>query len=347
MPGHKLLSMRSTLKGEVVDFLDVEKMACLQTQDGLVELISALSYYKEEGKSLFPEIYIFDELEVPKKFLNPFEYIKIGEGDKSGATMLKALKKCAPLTEGGWVIYILRLATKFEYGLFRCGTSIISVPISAILIDDEGRSQPMILVHQVADKIVELKGVIAPQVLINFGINSDSDISPIETHQKFINYIISDIDDKQKEQAKTFLQKLFLEVLHKGHGNLAVVVNSKKRTIPKKLRNGIILSSKINLTKYIEELRTKNDLQANSQLEGCFDLLSGMMQSDGITVFSSDGCVLAYNVFIKHPPNHKTKSNGGARSISFEVLCELIGIDIDAAFIQSQDGKVEYKGNEK
>ena len=45
-------------------------MQCLATQDGLPELISQLLYYKEEGKALYPEIYIFDDLELIKKILN-------------------------------------------------------------------------------------------------------------------------------------------------------------------------------------------------------------------------------------------------------------------------------------
>jgi hypothetical protein len=69
-----------------------------------------------------------------------------------------------------------------------------------------------------------------------------------------------------------------------------------------------------------------------------------MMQSDGITVFTDKGQVAAYNVFVKHPEQIlKTPTDGGARSRTFLTLSDMIGKGLNAAYIQSQDGKIEYK----
>lgn len=344
MKNTKPISIRPLLLGESVTFLSQESMECLITQDGLVELISQLVYYKEEGKSLYPEIYIFDDLELIKKVLPSSQFCFIGQGDKTKSTMLKALKKCAPLTEGGWSIYILRNVDTFEFGVFKAGTTILSVSISETLIDNGTDSLKAILIHQVAERIIEVKGVKSDSLIISFGSQEDAEKSPTESQNDFIETIISNIDEDLKEPSRNFYKKLFLEVLQKGHGTLACVINSKKKDLPQKLQDGIQLKSKINIPNTIREVLDKNDLQANSILEGQFSLISGMMQSDGITVFKNNGEVVAYNVFVKHPEKLlKTSTSGGARSRTFITLCDLIGKGIESAYIQSQDGKIEHK----
>ncbi len=344
MKNTKPISIRPILLGESVAFLSQENMECLITQEGLVELISQLVYYKEEGKSLYPEIYIFDDFELIQKVLPSSQFCFIGQGEKTKATMLKALKKCAPLTEGGWSIYILRKVDSFEFGVFKAGTTILSVSISEILIDNGTDSLKAILIHQVSERIIEVKGVKADSLIISFGSQEDAKKSPTETQYTFIETIITNVDEVLKEATRNFFKKLFLEVLQKGHGTLACVVSSTKKEMPKRLQDGIILKSKIDIPSTIKEVLDKNDLQANSILEGQYSLISGMMKSDGITVFKNNGEVAGYNIFIKHPEKLlKTSTSGGARSRTFLTLSEMIGKGIEAAYIQSQDGKIEQK----
>jgi hypothetical protein len=318
-------------------------MRCLVTQEGLPELISQLLYYKEEGKALYPEIYIFDDIDFVKKVLPNFQFCFIGTGDKTKDTMLKALKKCAPLTEKDWAIYILRKENSFDFGVFRAGTSFLSISISESLIDEKMGDFKVILVHQVAEKFIEVKGIKAESLLINYGGNEFFKDSPTDNQLKFIETIVNQVKIDLKDQTINFFKKLFLEVLQKGHGTLACVINHKKNKLPKKLMDGIVLDRRINIPKIINELLDKNDLQANSNLEGQFSLISGMLQSDGITVFTDIGEVVSYNVFVKHPKNLiKSKTSGGARSRTFLTLCEMIGNEIKSAYIQSQDGKIEF-----
>ena len=343
MKNTKSISLRNELISASVEFLGQEEMACLTTQEGLPELISQLLYYKEEGKPLYPEIYIFDDLDLVKKVLPNSQVCFIGTGDKSKATMLKALKKCAPLTENGWAIYILRKENTFDFGVFRAGTSILSVSISEALIDDGTNVIKAILIHQVAEKLIEVKGIKADSLLISYGSQEHSINSPTTNQSKFIDTIVEQVKQELKDPTINFFKKVFLEVLQKGHGTLACVINHKKNKLPKRLQDGIVLENRINIPKVIADLLDKNDLQANSQLEGQFSLIAGMMQSDGITIFTDNGEVASYNVFVKHPEKlAKTKTMGGARSRTFLTLCDMIGNDIKSAYIQSQDGKIEF-----
>jgi hypothetical protein len=143
----KFVSIEKSLVREVKSLLSKEGMKCQFTQDGIVELIDVLFTYKEEGKFLFPQMYIVDDLKMFARILAPSKFHKIGENSKSSKTMVEAVKKCAPLTENGWAVYILRLKETFEYGVFRSGTNILSVPISEIIISKEAPIKPALLVH--------------------------------------------------------------------------------------------------------------------------------------------------------------------------------------------------------
>lgn len=344
MRGVKSVSIKTQILGETVRFLSEEKMDCLITQEGVVDLISQLVYYKEEGKALFPEIYIFDDVELVKKVITTSQFCSIGSGNKTKATMLKALKKCAPLTGGGWVIYILRKEASFDYGVFRAGTPIYSVSISEALIEGGSVDLKAILIHQVSEKLIEVKGVQADTLIISFGSQEDPKNSPTENLSQFIDKIIKNVDFALKEPTKNFFTKLFLEVLQKGHGTLACVIKSQKKELPKKLQDGINLVQKIKVPGLISDLMDKSDLQANSIIEGQFSLIAGMMQSDGITVFTDKGEVASYNVFVKHPEKIlKSPTDGGARSRTFLTLCDMIGNGLESAYIQSQDGKIEFR----
>ncbi|MCA6435995.1 MAG: hypothetical protein IM600_17100 [Bacteroidetes bacterium] len=342
----KEISLQASLLGEIVPFLNTAGMACLVTQQGMVDLTEQLVHYQEEGKSLYPKIYILDDLELIGKVLTPFEFYKIGEGDKSSTTMLKALKKCAPLTGDGWTIYLLRKQLTFEYGVFNSSTSILSETIEEILIDKGSSDLRCILIHQISDKIIEIKNFLAKSLIITFGGKFNS--SSLSQFDDFIFTITKKVDPKIKDQIINFYKKVFYNVVQKGHGTLACVIDNKKKTLPKKLKDGIVLSNKIDVSSQILSKDRNIDLLSHVRLSASFSLITGMMLSDGITVFTNDGCVCAYNVFIKHSSKlNKTSTSGGARTRTYLGLCDLIGNGLEAAFIQSQDGKIEYKTNGK
>lgn len=70
-----------------------------------------------------------------------------------------------------------------------------------------------------------------------------------------------------------------------------------------------------------------------------------MLGSDGIIVFKDNGSIVAYRTFLKLPAT-LTSVTGGARRRTFEALKKLIGKDIQAAFMASQDGHTEFAGEE-
>ncbi|OCA77554.1 hypothetical protein BBI01_03650 [Chryseobacterium artocarpi] len=340
----KSISLKQVILDQATSLLKAEGMDCLITQDGIVSLVNQLVNYREEGKNLFPKIYIVDDIDLVLSVLPTSQYCFIGEGNKTKETMQRALKKCAPLTDSDWSIYIQRTDTHFKYGVFRAGVSLLSVEIEDLLIKEGSDEIKVILLHQISDKLIEIKSVANEPLVISFGGSDEPHQSPTQNQLDFVDSIVKNVKKELKEQTFTYYKKIFNEILKKGHGSLACVISHKKKIIPKKLLDGIILEARINIPEIIEELRNKNDLTANSKLNGLFTIIIGMMESDGITIFTNSGEIAAYNVFIKHPNSiAKTNTSGGARSRTFLALNSLVGNGLEATYIQSQDGKIEIK----
>jgi hypothetical protein len=345
---YKEITLKASLAREILPFLSKAEMDCITTLNGMVALAEHLMHYQEEGKSLFPEIYIIDDLELVGKILTNFEYYKIGESEKSIETMLKALKKCAPLTGEGWVIYILRKTHTYEYGVFRTASSILSISIEEALINQGSKELKCILIRQISDNITEIKNFISKSLIITFGSVLGDKKKTLNRCDDFVDSIVQNVDEKIKDQITNFYKKVFNNVMRKGHGTLACVIDHRKRKIPQTLSDGIFLTKRIEVAKQILQKDSGIDLISHVKLEGSLSIISGMMLSDGITVFSNDGSLISYNVFLKHSSKlNKTSTNGGARTRTYLGLCNLIGKDLEAAFIQSQDGKTEFKINGK
>ncbi|HEX4133732.1 MAG TPA: hypothetical protein VHY84_03845 [Bryobacteraceae bacterium] len=337
------LSLRDTVSGRVFDFLNDEGMQCSHTHEGLILLMNSLALYREEGRALFPEVFIFDSLEPVLRMLPFSEHVSIGVGPKSAATMSAALKKCAPLAQEGWSIYILRDGDLFKFGLFRSGENVLSVRPADHLINHGTPEVPALFVHQIADNTVELKGVNGGALVVSFGAARVSAISPVEAQAALVSSIVADVANEVKEQTAAFYDSILSRVVKAGHGTLAVVVKHTKRSQLKIFSDCITLDPPVSATLPIMELLKSNSCYANTLLQSKSALISGMLLSDGITAFASDGSVRAYKIFIKHTKSKTNPNSGGARRRTFDILQSRVGRDLTCAFMQSQDGATDYK----
>jgi hypothetical protein len=318
-------------------------MACLKTQEGLVTLINALAHYTEEGRALFPEVFILDSLETALAMMPGSEHVSIGSGDKTPDTMARALKKCAPLARLGWAVYIVRQPECFSYGVLRSGATILSLGLADILVNKGDPQVPVIMLHQIGPNVIEVRGVSQSSLLVHFGAGRETDASPAPTIDRFVGTIVDEMPAAIQEQALMFYRGIVTDVLHSGHGALAAVIGKKRKALPKQFSDAIILTPPISVCDKISDLLAKAESQRNMQLQACSSLITGMLLSDGITVFGSDGTVRAYNVFVKHPKTKSAEASaGGARHRTFQVLSNMVGKELRSAYMQSQDGRVDF-----
>lgn len=178
--------------------------------------------------------------------------------------------------------------------------------------------------------------------------------------------------DESNEQLISYLSYLISDAIKKSHGCLIAV--SKNEEIPRALEHdGICLTKPIDFHELVNEcLRHPNEA---GKLISSGQLVEGMLKSDGIILFSPKAKVLGFNFFVsstiadqelqksnssdisfprsllgvfpKPSTNNASLPNsaiGGARTRAYEKLSSMVGSELRAVFMQSQDGITYFKG---
>src|SRR5882672_6905866 len=245
----KAISFRAQLKGTLSDFLKKEGMSCQQTEEGLLEIVVALSRYTEEGHALFPQVVVCDDLSTTVGLLQCSDPLKIGTGKREPATLRQALKKCAPLARGGWVVYIHRKADVFDFGVFRAPTSPIALDIKKTLqsLASENQAPPILFASQLAEKVVEIVGAQAGTLHVHLSATPDDAPSPNDAVDEIVYRAATDVEPAEKEQIQSYLHGMLSDSLRQGHGALLGVL-PKGADQAAVSQDGIVLETPISLS---------------------------------------------------------------------------------------------------
>ena len=326
---------------ESAKFLEVKLV-----KETLTTLVGLLPNYREEGHQLFPEIFIIDDLTSALKTLPNSEQVKIGSGARTPETLGLVVKRCAPLAQFGWSIYIWPTKTGFQYGLLRCGLTALSLTASEQLIDQGEEAIPAILIRQISNQTIEISSANQCELLVHFGAAQQPGRSPDLETQQFCLSTVTDVPEHLKTQVYNFYWRLFERVLMGGHGCLAAVLRRSKRTLPLHLRDGVMIAPRIDVAARVGAVLATSTSENDTQLRATAALIRGMLFSDGVTVLRSDGSVMAYNVFVKSSTSlaGKGATFGGARRRAFGELSNWVGGELKSAFFLSQDGHAEFRG---
>lgn len=347
MAGIKNISFRGQLKGEVGDFIEKSGMACVETIQALTELIVELSHYEEEGKPLFPKVLICDSLPEVLGSLLGSSPIVIGAGPKLASTVKQALKKCAPLAQQEWSIFIERTGSGFSYGVFREPELPTSLDIRATLASLPEGSVRAVLACQMAERAVEIVGTADRHLHIHLSAVS-TDESPVNASTvALIDAAICGVDEKSYESVRSYFLSTIGHALLHGHGALIAVLDKDQPLPPLFANDGVLLPEPIELAIMVENFLTAQSVEAVLALRSYSALLEGMLGCDGITVLRSGGSIVGYNYFVKETASVDTPASeliGGARRRAFAALGRAVDEgSVYCAFIRSSNGTSEHK----
>lgn len=343
MPSAKTRTFRSMLLGDLHDFLETEGMACSQTQGALVELVVALSRYQEEGVALFPKFVVCDDLELALKVLQGTEPIEVGRGARESSTVRAALKKCAPIARGGWAGYIHRTATEFRFGVFREPASPTSPDIRDTVGTLDNGAGHLIVVMQLAEKVVELVGASGEHLVVHLSAARDSQPSPLESLERLADAVSADLAPELRESVATFFRNILSGALRRGHGTLVAVV---KDDVPAAIGGDAVhLAYPVDVAAAIEALTRESSAENLARVNAYSQFVEGVLATDGIAVIRSCAQVVAYNWFVRQSlptAGLPREVVGGARRRAYDVLRALVDEEqIVAAFFRSSDGASE------
>jgi len=332
------ITFRSKLIGDVHTFCKNSKLGILSDQLNLVELIVLLSRYQEEGVDLCPRVYITSDVQAMAKMLPGGEQYKLGTSSADQKGIKQALKKCAPLATGNWLIYIADAGEKIEYGVFKGESNPVSVSIDSILLSKDNDFRA-VRVTQLARDCVETNSSHGDRHYIFLNHRDEDSPPPLQYLEKLVEAITAKVEPERQEALKSYLNKLLFDALRQSHGCLIAV--SAEEGVPALLStDGVILENSINFSELVAEVVSKTIDSA--QLDSKGTLLKGMLNSDGIVVFNQGAQLLGFNCFVKAA--NADEVVGGARRRAFAALASNVGKTLSAAFMQSQDGWSEFSG---
>ena len=340
----KVLSFRHLLTGAVHEFLAAQGMGSEEFSDDVTEIIIALSRYHEEGAALFPSVFVCDELQGLLDRLGGCDAVRVGSGPRGTETTRRALKHCAPLGRGPWSIFLVQRDGRYEYGVFRSGDFVLSESPMQRLRNLHEPSPRILGVVQLAENVLELRASGGAGRLVHLS-GARTDMPPATVLLlDLVRVITRDVADDDRDGAVVFFRRVLIDALRSSHGSLIAVLPSGERDLGI-FSDGLLLATPVDVASAVADWRRDGTIAARARVQGLAQLLAGMLSADGITLLSSDGAIVGYNVFLHPGPraDEGPRSLGGARQRAFRALCAEVGRGLAAAFVRSQDGHAECR----
>lgn len=344
MATEKSISFRSNLESNSLDLIRKVGWNCARTSELIAGMVSQLAAYTEEGVPMSPSVFICSSVSQLVQLAGIGEHIPLSAEVPLESAGAKILKDAAPLCFGHWRIYIERSSDgqKCNYGVF-CGTSDpSSLTIDEVVLDEYDESFPVIRISQSGTNKVEVRSNAGDG--IEFRFNNDPDVEEIKVYQH-IRQLAKAISAKSGRHGDLFtgyIDRILSMAIKDCHGTLIAVAPSAGGDLPAEISDLVRLEPPFHLydrfQRHIDEGKTAASV---SRLQAASELVSGFIDSDGITVFNDAGFVLGYRAFIKSD-TAGLPVMGGARSRAFGSMKALVGKSIVAAFFRSQDGRTDY-----
>lgn len=348
----RTISFRDLLKSMLSDFLEKEGIRCLDTVDALLSLVVALAHYTEEGKVLFPKVLLCEDLKATLGLIQGVGPIEVGRGPKGAETMSRALKKCAPLSQGGWAIYVLRADDEFNYGVFRVPFSPTALDMDDTLISLSNDSPDfvIILASQLSNNAVELIGVHAGRRVIYFSDKPVDAPSPRIALDELTECCCQGVAAELRSQVVSFLKTTLNEATQECHGTLLVVLPADDDGFFDYLTDrGCLLQSPIDLPELIRDYDRYPSEHNLATLKAYGRLVAGMIATDGIVIVDERCRIRGYNGFVTIESGQEASSSipvGNARKRAFERLRALVSQDmLRGCFFRSADGSSIFFGS--
>ncbi len=210
------ITFRTQLQGGVSDFCHDSKLPLLANNMVLVELVVMLARYQEEGVPLCPRVYLTDDIQKLSRMMPGGERYKIGSASPDAVGLRAAVKKCAPLATGDWMLYVQDGQPSIEYGVFKGESNPVSVLVDDILFD--GSIDGIVVkASQIATDCVEVRCNNGKKHFVFLNHRHEDSPPPLQ----FLDNLIAAITDlcppELKDPAASYLTRLLFESLRQSH----------------------------------------------------------------------------------------------------------------------------------
>ena len=330
----------------VLDFFSIEFPSMqINEVDAFMSMFYKLVNYEEESQKIRPTILITSNINSIMRYVSSSKKIIFYE-DPDLTNFKARIKALMCFCKSDWSIYINFGEENIEYGIIKTLTSIKEKSLLQSIqtkstMESISKRGNLVILNVLGGGVCQLLGAKGNKCSICFNLNSQSEYNWDTEITEFVEACVSKIKTTQKKLSdiKNLITNIFHRVLRDLHGTLCIVVDKEYKDKNGFLSDGTWLKEPIEFGK----LFLRSSKFDENVLRSYADVLTTMLDFDGITIIDNAGRIRAYNVFIESNPDKKKKIVGGARRRAAYTILQNKSKKIIGVYFQSQDGDNFYK----
>lgn len=330
----------------VMEFFSMEFPALkLADIDMFMGMFYKLVNYEEEGQKIRPTILITSNINSVVRYVPNSKKIIFYE-DKDTTNFKARIKALMCFCKSDWNIYINFGDEIIEYGIIKTLASIKEKSLVQLLgtrpiMDTLSKKGFLVLLNVLGGGVCKLTGAKGNNCSICFNLNSQSQYNWEIEIEEFVDACVSKIKTTKKklEDIKNLITNIFHKALKDLHGTICVVVDKDFHDKAGFFQDGTWLKEPIEFGKLFVRSSTYDE----NVLRSYADVLTTMLDFDGITVIDNAGRIRAYNIFIESNQQNQKRVVGGARRRAANSVLQNKNKKIVGVYFQSQDGDNFYR----
>jgi hypothetical protein len=314
------------------------------TKEQVMEVLRYMEDCREEGVPLYPQILLTTDLKSCLQAIRPSRVLVCGQADNTGISFRRALKRCAPVVAEGWIMALEISVDGLRYGVLTTEGSANSESLLEQLkaIGEAAETTPYLFFRRFGTRAIQMITQ-QSESLVSLTLSQELLIGD-EHRSQFVAAITKNVESDQLPSTQRFALRLLDRACREGHGILACAIDLNKaglNEVKQVLPDGAYLSPALTLLPTSAEGMTPSAaVEADNDYRLTGNLIRSMLSTDLMAIFSTDGKLIGYNVYVNTKGDASVNPIGNARRRAFETLKEQIFID--AIFMCSQDGQTTY-----
>lgn len=313
--------------------------------DLFVGMFYTLVNYEEESQKIKPTIIITSNINAVVKYVPKSKKIVVYE-DEDETNFRARIKALMCFCRSDWNIYINFGEDTIEYGIIKTLTSLKDKTLLQLLkepsiLEQVAKKTSLVVINVFGGGVCKMYGAKGSACSICFNLNSGYEYNWDNEINEFVEACVSKIKTTKRklQDIKNLLSNIFHNVLKSLHGTICMVVDKEFKDKTGFFADGTWLKEPIEFIKLFIRSSTFDE----NILRSYADVLTTMLDFDGITIIDNAGRIRAYNVFIESSQDKQNKVIGGARRRAAYSILHNKNKKIIGVYFQSQDGDNFYK----
>jgi hypothetical protein len=331
-------SIRESLQGALQDFVRDSGFTCVHLEGLIRELVGLLASYREEDAPLYPEVFVSSSPDTLTALAPAGSQITVAVAALTSESASIILKNCAPLAAEGWAIFVVKENNQIRYGLFRSVRHSLSTAAEESM-RDLGNEAPIVLIRNRGRLVVELSNTLDKRFTVAL-TTTPAQPSRLETDVRaFVDVVSSRVEDSSR--FRSYLGGFLTQILQDCHGTLLAAIDADATNLgDSTLADAVWPMPRLSLSQLHARALETGTADSLADLQGAETLIAGMVNSDGVVLFGTNGALLAYRLFLKPTDSEKTyiPEKGGGRRRTFELMTIRLQNIFKAVLFRSQDG---------